>query len=112
MEKRHYIQGYTDDERKVVVSNATYAASDDYLKSRGVDVSDIMSTLSLLIEGYETPYGMELLSSVHYLAAIEGITGQPEMSNALEAWNDHKRASFPTPAVTAALERLKADGFI
>lgn len=112
MEKKHYIRGYTDDERQVVVTNATYAASDEYLKSRGVDAAEVISKLSLLIDGYETPYGMELLSSVHFLAVSEGISTQPEMSEALEAWNDHKRASFPVPAVTAALERLKLDGFI
>ena len=56
----------------------------------------------LPIEGYESPYGMELLASVHYLAVTEGITTQPEMSEALEAWNDHKRDSFTRPAVTAA----------
>lgn len=55
---------------------------------------------------------MELLASVHFLSVTESIATQPEMSRALEAWNDHKRESFPEPAVTAALERLKDDGFI
>jgi O-acetyl-ADP-ribose deacetylase (regulator of RNase III) len=112
MEAKHYIEGYTSDDRKVVVTPGTYAAADEYLKSAGSNVSSIIEKLSLLIEGYESPYGMELLSSVHFLSVSEGITTQPGMSVALEAWNDHKRASFPEPAVTAALERLKGDGFI
>ena len=112
MERKQYIRGYTDDEQQVVVTNTTYAASDEYLKSQGMDAAEMISKLSLLIDGYETPYGMELLSSVHFLAVTEGISTQPEMSEALEAWNDHKRASFSVPAVTAALERLKMDEFI
>lgn len=112
METKHYIEGYTSDDRKVVVTQGTYAAADEYLKSESSDVSSIISKLSLLIEGYESPYGMELLSSVHFLSVSEAITTQPDMSVALEAWNDHKRASFPEPAVTAALLRLKEDGFI
>lgn len=112
MEAKHYIEGYTSDDRKVVVTHGTYAAADEHLKSAGSDVSSTIEKLSLLIEGYESPYGMELLSSVHFLSVSEGITTQPDMSVALEAWNDHKRASFPEPAVTAALERLKSDGFI
>jgi len=112
MEAKHYIEGYTSDDRKVVVTHGTYAAADEHLKSKGSDISDTIRKLSLLIEGYESPYGMELLSSVHFLSVSEGITTQPEMSLALEAWNDHKRDSFPEPAVTAALERLKDDGFI
>ena len=55
---------------------------------------------------------MELLASVHFLSVNEGISTQPEMSQALEAWNDHKRDSYPEPVVTAALVRLKEDGFI
>ncbi len=112
MEAKQYISGYSGNDRKVVVTAATFAASNEYLKSEGIDVAPMVKKLSLLIDGYETPYGMELLSSIHFLSAIEGITTQPEMSNALEAWNDHKRASFSRPAVTAALERLREDGYL
>jgi O-acetyl-ADP-ribose deacetylase (regulator of RNase III) len=112
MERKHYIHGYTGDERKVIVTPATYAASDEYLKANSINASDVISRLSLLVDGYETPYGMELLASVHFLSVTEGITTQPEMSAALEAWNDHKRANFPEIAVTAALDRLKTDGLI
>jgi O-acetyl-ADP-ribose deacetylase (regulator of RNase III) len=112
MEAKHYITGYSGDDRKVVVTPATFAASNEFLKAERIDVSPLVARLSLLIEGYETPYGMELLSSVHFLFATEGITTQPEMSEALEAWNDHKRASFPRAAVTAALERLEEDGYL
>ena len=112
METKRYIHGYSSEEKTVVVTPATYAAADEFLKSRGIDTSDLVSKVSLLIDGYETPYGMELLSSVHFLSVSEGITTQPEMSEALEAWNDHKRDSFPRAAVTAALDRLKADGLI
>lgn len=112
MEAKRYISGYSDSDRKVVVTPATYAASNEYLKSEGIDVAPLVKKLSLLVDGYETPYGMELLSSIHFLSAIEGITTQPEMSEALEAWNDHKRASFSRPAVTAALERLREDGYL
>ena len=112
MEAKHYIEGYTSDDRKVFVTHGTYAAADEHLKSEGSDISSTIRKLSLLIEGYESPYGMELLSSVHFLSVSEGITTQPDMSAALEAWNDHKRANFPEPAVTAALGRLKDDGFI
>ena len=96
----------------VVVTQATLAASDEFLRAQGIDVSPIVNNLSLLIEGYESPYGMELLSSVHFLFATEGISTQPEMSDALEAWNDHKRESFSRAAVDAALIRLNDDGYI
>jgi O-acetyl-ADP-ribose deacetylase (regulator of RNase III) len=110
MEKKRYISDYGGDEPRVTVTPSTFAASDDFLKSHEVDASHLARKLSLLVEGYESPYGMELLSSVHFLAETEGITTQPEMSEALEAWNDHKRESFPRTAVTTALDRLFEDG--
>ncbi|WP_417677608.1 macro domain-containing protein [Roseibium sp.] len=112
MELKHYIYGYSSEEKTVVVTPATYAAADEFLKSRDIDTAELISKLSLLIDGYETPYGMELLSSVHFLSVSEGIKTQPEMSEALEAWNDHKRDSFPRAAVTAAMDRLRADDLI
>lgn len=110
MERKRYISGYLADESQVVVTPSTFAASDDFLKSNSVDVSPLVEKISLLVEGYESPYGMELLSSVHFLAVTQGINTQPEMSQALEAWNDHKRESFPRDAVTKALSRLAEDG--
>ncbi len=110
MEKKGYISGYVGEEPQVVVTPSTFAASDDFLKLNGVESGPLIEKLSLLVEGYESPYGMELLSSVHFLSATQGITTQPEMSEALEAWSDHKRESFPRSAVTTALGRLAEDG--
>lgn len=112
METKRYISGYTIEDPEIVVMSGAYAAADEFLKSKDVEIFGAIQRLSLLIEGYESPYGMELLASVHFLSVNEGISTQPEMSRALEAWNDHKRESYPEPVVTAALARLKEDGFI
>lgn len=112
MEKKGYIHGYSDNEQKIVVTHATYAASSEYLRKSSVDVSSMIRDLSLLSDGYETPYGMELLSSVHYLSVSQGITEQPAIFEALESWDDHKRAKFCRSSVAAALDRLKEDGYI
>ena len=112
MEKRRYIEGYMSDERKIIVSHGAYSASDEYLKSKNFDISNTMAKLSLLVEGYESPYGMELLSSVHFLAVTKRISTQSDMSAALKSWNEHKESSFPEQAVSAALERLKDDQLI
>lgn len=109
MEKKQYISGYEGDDHKVIVGPSTFAASDDFLKSNGVDISPLVQKLSLLVEGFESPYGMELLSSVHYLAITEGITTQPEMYETLVSLNDDKRESFPQTAVTTAFDRLIED---
>lgn len=112
METRDYIEGYTSKERQITVTQGAYAAAQEYLDRNGASATEVVSKLSLLVEGYESPFGMELLSSIHYLASNEGIATQPEMSNALDEWNDHKRDSFSIESVSAALTRLKEDSFI
>ena len=112
MEARNYIDGYTSEEREIVVTQGAFAAAQEHLGVMPDTHSEVISKLSLLVEGYESPYGMELLSSVHYLATYNGITTQPEMSEALGKWNNHKRDSFTVAAVTSALERLREDSLI
>lgn len=112
LEKKGYLTGYAENESGIVVTQAAYAASDELLRKNNFDSELIIKKLSLLIDGYENPYGMELLSSVYFLYAEEGISTQPEMSEALEAWSKHKRQSFPRDAVEMALSRLKEDGYI
>ena len=49
-----------------------------------------------LIEGFETPYGMELLSSVHWVAK-RSVTPAADAASAVasvHAWNDRKRSLF------------------
>ena len=111
MEKNDYISGYTEI-GQVRVIPAIYAASGEFLKSRHMDVADKLQKLSMLIDGYETPYGMELLASAHFLSVSEEVRTQPEMSKALASWNSHEHGYFPEAAVTAALGRLKDDGLI
>jgi len=48
-----------------------------------------------LIDGFETRYGMELLSTVHWVATREG-AGTPEAAiESVYAWNDRKRRFVP-----------------
>jgi hypothetical protein len=64
-----------------------------------------------LIEGYETPYGMELLSTVHWVARHEGAR---ELHDALEktyAWNDRKKM-FKPEHVRIAWDALNREGWV
>jgi len=61
-----------------------------------------------LIEGFETPYGMELLSSVHWVAAGDDEPAQtPEHAvELIFAWNAHKKKTFKAAHVLKAWQRL------
>ena len=61
-----------------------------------------------LIEGFETPYGMELLSSVHWVACRVDQPAKDEASAvaAVHGWNDRKRTMFHPAHIAVAWRRL------
>lgn len=64
-----------------------------------------------LIEGFETPFGMELLSTVHWVAAREGAADAAQAVEYTHRWNPRK-ATFPQEHIRAAWDALKAKGWL
>lgn len=61
-----------------------------------------------LIEGYETPYGLELLSTVHWAAREQpSTTDAGEVMQRVGGWNDRKRKLMPAAEIVGALARLR-----
>ena len=67
-----------------------------------------------LIAGFETPYGMELLSSVHWVALSDETTAETpgEIIEAIHAWNDRKRRMFQPKHIEVAWGRLEKQGWL
>ncbi len=64
-----------------------------------------------LIAGFETPYGMELLSSVHWVAT-QGEAPATDAATAVQRihdWNSRKRKMFPPLHIEVAWKRLQDD---
>jgi len=62
-----------------------------------------------LIQGFETPYGMELLSSVHWVCthhSPQAISSGAAVE-AIQKWNDRKRKMFRADHIRVAYDRLK-----
>jgi O-acetyl-ADP-ribose deacetylase (regulator of RNase III) len=64
-----------------------------------------------LVQGFETPFGMELLATVHWVAAHEGATTADQARAAVYAWNARKRA-FEPRQVQLAWDVLSAAGWL
>lgn len=63
-----------------------------------------------LCEGFESPDGLELLASVHWLVSREGVTDVEAVMRGLDAWGESKRR-FTRRQVEIAFERLNQKGF-
>ena len=74
-------------------------------------IDGIVEKMARLIEGYESPYGMELLSSVHWLADNEKHYPIEKVIEALRGWSEHKNL-FDEISIRAAYQRLSEDGLI
>lgn len=94
-----------DDERKTLVQT--------YLKTEAKAYEPALEYTSKLIDGFESPYGMELLATVDWLLFKEGV--QPTVQavrEGLQHWPagaaDRKTRLFDDRAIRIALDRLTA----
>ena len=96
-----------DDERKELVQS--------YLKSEAKDVAPALELASQVIDGFESPFGMELLASVDWLLSREGVAPEmPTLMTGLANWpadsaagaGKRKSEIFDKRSVNIALQRL------
>lgn len=72
-----------------------------------------MERVAQLIEGYEDPYGMELLSSIHWVMQHDpGAREDAEIAvGRVRGWNDRKRRLLKSEHLKLAWERLHEQGW-
>ncbi|HUG80030.1 MAG TPA: macro domain-containing protein [Bryobacterales bacterium] len=65
------------------------------------DTRKRLDQVAAVIDGFETPYGMELLTTVHWVANREQAAGVDAAIARTYAWNDRKRMFTPEQIRTA-----------
>ncbi len=112
----HFTRGYGDSprpDRDIELLPGAVEAADAALDPSSKSWERLQHVAEL-IEGFETPYGMELLSSVHWV----GVHGDPPAKDATAAvvnvhsWNARKARMFQPKHITIAWERLKQFGYL
>jgi hypothetical protein len=111
----HLIRGYGDSQKpdvEVDLLNGAAQEADAFLVSRPESRARL-ERVSALIEGFETPYGMELLSSVHWVALRDPTVRQADDAvRSVHSWNERKRRMFPASHVAVAWEQLASLGWL
>ena len=67
--------------------------------------------VSRLIEGFESPFGLELLATVHWVMNREGATQCESIKRQVYNWNDRKR-QFTPRQIAIAEDRLCTHGWL
>ena len=94
----HMISGYADggdrpDKRLRLVPGALEDAS-GFLE-RESDTKARLARVGDLVDGFESPFGLELLSSVHWVVSQEGALVAEDVLNRTYAWNARKKRFTP-----------------
>lgn len=110
--EKHYTQGYGDGmDSPTALIELLPGAVEEAKKFLSTDrvTLDRMDRVASLIEGFEDPYGLELLSSVHWI-----MRQQPEARDraevavaAVQKWNPRKHRLLKAEHLVKAWERLK-----
>jgi O-acetyl-ADP-ribose deacetylase (regulator of RNase III) len=116
----HYIRGYGDSQRpeaEIELLPGSVEAAELFLYQNS-ESRYRLGRVAELIEGFETPYGMELLATVHWAGDIGGREGAPpardvyEAVDIVHAWNPRKQRIFKAQHVHKAWERLTTLGWL
>ncbi len=111
----HYIVGVGDfsGESEIAILPGALSEADEFIRTKGDgELSRQVARVCELIDGFETPYGMELLATVHWVA-----TQEPKARTADEAvvavhnWSPRKKAILQEDHIRMAWERLDDQGW-
>lgn len=110
----HLVSGYADggdapDKRIELVPGAVEDAK-AFLRENPQTVGRF-DRVGELVEGFETPFGLELLATVHWVATRERVAGLDDLRTKIYAWNERKRRFSPRQ-IAVAYETLCAKGWL
>jgi len=112
----HFIRGYGDSQApdaEIELLPAAIEEADRFL-AQSQESRARLARVAEVIDGFETPYGMELLSSVHWVAVHEAppSTDADGAVQTVQRWNDRKRSMFKPEHIRVAWQRLHEQGWL
>ncbi len=112
----HFIVGLGDGvvDSEIEPTADALAEADAFIASAGeVALNTRLARLQTLIDGFQSPYGMELLATVHWVAHHEADANSPEGAlAAIRSWNSRKKKLMQPSHVNAAWQRLATEGWL
>lgn len=91
----HFVAGYSDGgdqpfkELRIVPGAVAEA---QLLLAAEPEVKERFGRVAELVEGFETPFGLELLATVHWVAVHEGASSPEAAATRVHSWNQRKKA--------------------
>lgn len=110
----HFIRGYGDAEdapgTQIELVQEAVTQAQAFLQQHA-DTHARFDRVAHLVEGFETPFGMELLATIHWVATREESVTVDEAIEKTYAWNSRKRMFDPTQ-IRIAWDVLQQKGWL
>lgn len=110
----HFVCGYEDggdkpDKQLKLVPGAIEDAA-SFLEQHP-ETRERFSRVAELVEGFESPFGLELLSTVHWVMIQDGVQSLEDVIQHTYSWNDRKR-QFTPRQIAIAVDVLSKKGWV
>lgn len=110
----HLVSGYHDGgdepEKQLELVPGAMKEAEAFLAPQA-DTRNRFDRVGKLVEGFETPFGLELLATVHWVASREHAANAEDAVAKVHAWNDRKQRFSPRQ-IGIAYETLRAKGWL
>ncbi|MCL5801429.1 MAG: macro domain-containing protein [Gammaproteobacteria bacterium] len=109
----HFITGYADGgdapEKPLWLVPGAVSDAEAFLKTH-VETLERLEQVARLVEGFETPYGLELLATIHWVVTQEGTKELTDIAHRVHEWNRRKR-QFSLAQIELGTQRLQSQGW-
>jgi uncharacterized protein YwgA len=113
-----WIEGYGDRTTRAEIRNkpgAVEASTKLLAQERDAnEVEERLGRIASLIRGFEHPYGLELLSTLHWVVS-QNVEASDDFAKALDAfrqWRKRKEERYRPEHIKRAWDRLQDDGWL
>ncbi len=116
----HFIRGYGDSQKpnaEIELLPGAVEEATSFLTGKSESLARL-ERVARFIEGFETPYGMELLATVHWVAHRGGPKSDASASDAeaaidqIHTWNPRKQQVFKPEHIRTAWSQLDGHGWM
>lgn len=114
----HFVRGFGDrtkspDSSSPLTLDMVAVKQAERFLTKYPDTESRISEVLDLIEDFHTPYGLELLATLHWLATRDGIEVEriEDLGDHLRSWSKRKGRIFRGPHIASAWERLGGRGW-
>lgn len=110
----HLVSGYADGgdapEKELALVPGAVEDAEQFLENNSTS-TERLNRVAHLVEGFESPFGLELLSTVHWIALHENVSDAQQIVANVHAWNNRKR-QFSERQIRLAIDVLQSKGWL